>query len=164
MAYFRCSIKVGHWGVGANRLNKFYVQANNILLAMKKIQQFPTVHHNDIPKAIEKCSEDEYIINACVNFYDVHYNFKITPLSIKDIKKHVFIALSKEKKINNNHEFGNMANILFVLVNECDNAISTSDKMMYQNVLNNWITYNYEHQDEILSNRSNVEEYVSKNA
>ena len=158
MAYFKSLIKVGHWGFGADKYNRFYVQADNILHAMYKIQQQPTAHHEEIPKSIEKVSEEEFVINYCINPYEKHYKNEIITKSSKDIKKHVFPLLRRERILNKTIETGEITKTLLGLVNACDSATSKSEREICENVLKNFIIYNYEHQDEVLGKVENLEE------
>lgn len=154
MAYF----KSVNNSLNLNGNNAIYVQAQNMLWAVHFIERKSL---NALGQSVTKVSEDEFVINACVNKSLLNgYDRGITAMNSKEIKKHIIPALENERKINPTIEMGSFTKTLLNLVNACDNANNSSNRIMFENVLKNWIIYNYEHQDEIL----NQEELFSKNA
>lgn len=157
MPYYKGMIRIGHYGF-TKVFNTFYVHADDILQAMKKIKKKPTTHHRKMPIDLKEVSEDEFIINDCINPYAKQYDNKIVTLTSQEIKKHIIPVLKKERLINKNYRGGKLANTLINIVNDCKNSESEKERSFNEKALENWLIYNYEHQDEILGKTENVEE------
>ena len=154
MAYFKSVNKTnGSLTFGKNVV---YVQAQDILWALHFIAKKSV----GVNPSVTMVSEDEFVINACILSND---NSKVKVMSSREIKKQVIPALQNERKVNKTIQSGEVTKTLITLVNACDSACSASEKGLYEQVLKNWLVYNYEHQDEILNNNEDEELYC-KNA
>jgi len=80
--YYRVNVKIGHFGVKKSIDTSIFVEAENVLDAMKIAMQCPGVHHTDVPTSVKKIDEDEYNDGVENGFYNAVYRRAEKPRNI----------------------------------------------------------------------------------
>lgn len=152
MGYFRGSIEVGHWGSGEHVNNHFYVWAPNALAAMDIIRTIPSVKHNFLPEFVEPVSEQEYIINSCVDPFIRHYNRDIKLSETKFIKNTVLLNVKREHAMHPEQPYSAQFNRISGFIRLIDSAKTEKELAYYYRCLRRYILECYENQEEIIAN------------
>ncbi|MBO5395085.1 MAG: hypothetical protein J6A28_04230 [Clostridia bacterium] len=156
MAYYKISLKAGHFGNGRYGLQTLYVRAEDVLSAFDYARRLPSIKHHRLPLNAEEVGEDEFIINACINAAEKCYSGEIIPLDLQKVKQRVLKTICIDEKVNKAHKSGRLKEELVALCQECDNAQTDEQRKVAEEKLSNWIKEKYDNQHTILEEESSI--------